>query len=103
MSLSSGEWVDGTSFAFLQCLPRILATTPPLAAPEVLRHLTERSATTGQRLTTALELLVNFHLIARDQAVSLVGHAHDCHQFFEHGVGHTFLLRGRGMRCNAVV
>src|SRR5882762_8395924 len=57
----------------------------------------------GPRLTTAVELLVNFHLISRDQAVRLVGHAHDCHQFFEHGVGHTFFLRSRGMRSNAVV
>ncbi len=39
----------------------------------------QRLTTKGQRLTTALELLIDLHLISRDHFVGFVGHADHRH------------------------
>ena len=49
------------------------------------------------------ELLVNFHLVAGDELVGLVGHADYGLQLREHGIGHAFFESGGGVRGNAVV
>src|SRR5580658_3230038 len=71
------------------------------------KHLSQRTAVlwVETALTTQgrAELLVNFHLIAGDELVGLVGHSDDGLQLLKHGIGHSFFECGSGVRSNTVV
>ena len=51
----------------------------------------------------ALELVIDFDLIARHHFVGFIGHADDRHEFLEHGIRHAFLLCGGGVGRDAIV
>ena len=54
------------------------------------------------RFRLFLKFRVDFHLISSDEFVGFVGHADYGHHFFEHGVGHSFILCRDGVAGDAV-
>ena len=67
----------------------------PWTLPQPARQANPKAATAGNRLF--LELWIDLHLISRHHLVRLIRHTHDCHQLFEHRIGHAFLLCGNSV------
>src|SRR5215467_7519099 len=52
--------------------------------------------------SSSFEAVVDLNLVASDQAIGLIRHPHNGHQFLEHCVCHTLLSSACGMRGDAI-